>query len=287
MSGKKSSSDFPASLRILIIITVFVVIAVFAAIAFKGCSSDEKSKSSAQTADTENSSQSEEDTSETSGGETENTEQTASSNYEYDEERDWALYVIGNNDPLPDDFTIDTKSVAGERLLDERCADYAIAMLEQASSENVGLFVTSSYRSLETQSTNLQNLINSYIASGFSEEEAKEKALTEITAPGCSEHNAGLAMDIVSDDYWSYHDDLEESFDQTPQYEWLIDNAWKYGFMLSYPKGKEDITGIIYEPWHFRFVGLEHAEKIHQVYEETGEFLTLGEYIDNIDQYWQ
>ncbi|MCM1487619.1 MAG: M15 family metallopeptidase, partial [Firmicutes bacterium] len=101
-----------------------------------------------------------------------------------------------------------------------------------------------------------------------------------IALPGHSEHNAGLAMDIVSDTYWSNHSDLDESFDQLPQYDWLIENSWKYGFILSYPKGKEDITGFIYEPWHYRFVGLEHAKKIHEIYESTGEFLTVNEYIE-------
>ena len=192
----------------------------------------------------------------------------------------WALYVIGNDNPLPSDFTVDTKSVSGERELDVRCADYAIQMLNDAKEQNVGLFVTSAYRSVEKQTANMQSYISNLISQGYSQEEAKKQAEKEIALPGHSEHNAGLAMDIVSDTYWSNHSDLDESFDQLPQYDWLIDNSWKYGFILSYPKGKEDITGFIYEPWHYRFVGLEHAKKIHEVYEKTGEFLTVNEYIE-------
>lgn len=195
-------------------------------------------------------------------------------------EDNWALYVIGNNNPLPDDFTVDTKSVSGERELDVRCADYAIQMLNDAKEQNVGLFVTSAYRSVEKQTANMQSYISTLISQGYSQEEAKKQAEKEIALPGHSEHNAGLAMDIVSDTYWSNHSDLDESFDQLPQYDWLIENSWKYGFILSYPKGKEDITGFIYEPWHYRFVGLEHAKKIHEVYESTGEFLTVNEYIE-------
>lgn len=195
-------------------------------------------------------------------------------------DEDWAVYVIGNSNPLPDNYIPQTKSVSGERLLDIRCADYAIQMLKDAREQGIGLFVTSSYRSIETQRINLENYTNRLINKGYSVEDATAKAQSEIALPGHSEHNAGLAMDIVSDDYWSNHSDLEESFDQLPQYDWLIENSWKYGFILSYPKGKEDITGFIYEPWHYRFVGLKHAEKIHEVYESTGEFLTVNEYVE-------
>lgn len=205
---------------------------------------------------------------------------SAVSKIPYNAEEDWALYVIGNDNPLPDNFTVDTKTVVGERTLDSRCADYAIAMLNAAEEENVGLFVTSSYRSVQRQAENMQSYINTLISQGYSEAEAKIQAEKEIALPGHSEHNAGLAMDIVSDDYWSNHSDLDESFEKLPQFDWLIENSWKYGFILSYPKGKEDITGFIYEPWHYRFVGVKHAERIHEVYESTGEFLTVNEYME-------
>ena len=195
-------------------------------------------------------------------------------------EDDWALYVIGNDNPLPANFTVDIKTVAGERTLDKRCAEYAIQMMNDAAEQGVGLYITSAYRSIQYQEENLQNYINRLMAQGYTKEEATEQAHKEIALPGHSEHNAGLALDIVSDDYWSNHSDLDESFEKLPQFTWLIDNSWKYGFILSYPKGKEGITGFIYEPWHYRFVGLKHAEKIHQVYEETGEFLTVNEYIE-------
>lgn len=197
---------------------------------------------------------------------------------------DWALYVIGNDNPLPEDFTVETKLVSNGGQLDVRCADYAIQMLNDAAEQNVGLYVTSAYRSIQKQTENMESYINTLMSQGYTKEAATEQAHKEIALPGHSEHNAGLAMDIVSDNYWSSHTDLEESFDQLPQYDWLIENSWKYGFILSYPKGKEGITGFIYEPWHYRFVGIEHAKKIHEVYEETGEFLTVNEYIDQYIQ---
>ena len=195
-------------------------------------------------------------------------------------EDDWALYVIGNDDPLPEDFSIVTKKVIEERELDERCADYAIEMLKEAEKDGINLLVFSAYRSVQRQEENLQDYIDSLIEKGWSEEDAVIQAHREIALPGRSEHNAGLAMDIISDDYWFDHNELDYSFAELPHYEWLIENSWKYGFILSYPEGKEDITGFIYEPWHYRFVGLSHAERIHKIYEDTGEFLTVNEYIE-------
>ena len=193
---------------------------------------------------------------------------------------DWALYVIGNNDPLPENFSVVTKKVNEERELDERCADYAIKMLTAAERDGIALNVISAYRSVQKQEENLQDYIDSLIEKGWSEEDAVVQAHREIALPGHSEHNAGLAMDIVSDDYWFDHTELDDSFAELPHFDWLIENSWKYGFILSYPEGKEDITGFIYEPWHYRFVGLFHAEMIHDIYLETGEFLTVNEYIE-------
>lgn len=195
-------------------------------------------------------------------------------------EEDWALYVIGNNNPLPSDFSVEIKTVSGERTLDKRCADYAILMLNDANDQGVGLYVASAYRSVQYQETNLQNYINKLMAQGYTKEDATKQAHREIAQPGCSEHNAGLALDIISNDYWVSHSELDESFELLPQFKWLIENSWKYGFILSYPKGKEEITGFIYEPWHYRFVGLEHAKKIQEIYETTGEHISLNEYID-------
>lgn len=193
---------------------------------------------------------------------------------------DWALYVIGNDNPLPENFSVVTKKVAEEKELDERCADHAIEMLKAAEEDGINLLVFSAYRSVERQEENLQDYIDSLVKKGWSEEDAVVQAHREIALPGRSEHNAGLAMDIISDDYWFDHDELNYEFEELPHFDWLIENSWKYGFILSYPEGKEDITGFIYEPWHYRFVGLYHAERIHDIYVETGEMVTLNEYVE-------
>ncbi|MBQ7860248.1 MAG: M15 family metallopeptidase, partial [Faecalibacterium sp.] len=94
---------------------------------------------------------------------------------------------------------------------------------------------------------------------GLDEAAATEKAKTVVTPPGCSEHNCGLAADINSPEYYP----LEEPFKNTKAYAWLCAHAEEYGFILRYPKDKEDITGIIYEPWHWRYVGVENAKAIN------------------------
>lgn len=289
MAAKKKKKYIPAYILVygtIILVVVLLIIIISNLVGGKG--QDDQSgtttNSSADTADKINETETPKDTSGSSENpdETINSEQTAvTTNLPVSSNKDnWALYVIGNDNPLPNDFTVEIKTVVGERTLDKRCADYAIQMLNDAKSQGVGLYVTSAYRSIQYQADNLQNYISRLMAQGYTKEEATKQAHKEIALPGHSEHNAGLAMDIVSNDYWSNHSDLDESFDKLPQYEWLINNSWKYGFILSYPKGKEDITGFIYEPWHYRFVGLEHAKKIHEVYEATGEFLTVNEYIE-------
>lgn len=269
-----SSAAYPVVLAMLAIVIVILLIITAAAGSCKGSENNETDTSPQESAGA----------TPAEGQSASAPEETSAVNavvkIKYNAEEDWALYVIGNKNPLPENFIVDTKTVTGERTLDSRCADYAIQMLNAAAEQNVGLFVTSSYRSVQKQAENLESYINTLISQGYSQDEAKIQAEKEIALPGRSEHNAGLAMDIVSSDYWSTHDDLDESFEKLPQFDWLIENSWKYGFVLSYPKGKEDITGIIYEPWHYRFVGLKHAEKMHEVYESTGEFLTVNEYIE-------
>ena len=104
----------------------------------------------------------------------------------------------------------------------------------------------------------LKSVVSEYQAQGKSYEEAYAITKTIRAVPGCSEHNSGLAADIVS----VYYQNLDSGFDQTPEYAWLSENAAEYGFILRYPYDKQDVTKIIYEPWHYRYVGVEQAKKI-------------------------
>ena len=219
------------------------------------------------------------ETEETSAAEltTENAESVSSTTETEITEKNWALFVVNDENPLPDNFSIITKPIYKQRELDIRCADYAIQMIEAALYDGIELNVTSGYRSTEKQQENIEFYIENYMTLGYSFEEAEALTYKEVARPGCSEHNAGVAMDIVTQDWFMYYTELTTDFEYTEEFDWLQENSWKYGFIMSFPEGKEDITGFSYEPWHYRFVGVEHAEKINSLK------ITLNEYIEMIN----
>ena len=131
------------------------------------------------------------------------------------------------------------------------------------------VFVTSAYRSYDYQVSLFNTYISQEMASGLSYEAAKEKVLTYSALPGTSEHHTGLAVDLMTDSMT----ELDESFANEPVYPWLLQNAWKFGFILRYPADKVDVTGYSFEPWHYRFVGRHHAYMIQS------QGLCLEEYL--------
>lgn len=189
----------------------------------------------------------------------------------------WAMFLVNNNNPLPEDYDkrITVKKVYsnGDRdfEFDERAADYLINMFAAAKKDGINLTVNSSYRTIEYQQFNFDRSVQQRVNNGMSYEEAVLDTEKEVAYPGKSEHNAGLSADIFSDEYVSFDDD---GFKNTKAYAWLMENAADYGFILRYPEGKEDETGIIYEPWHYRFVGVYYAHKV----KESG--LCLEEYFE-------
>jgi D-alanyl-D-alanine carboxypeptidase len=189
---------------------------------------------------------------------------------EYDNE--WAFYLINFDNPLPDGFAVNAEPVDGFYKLDVRCVEYGIRMIEDALKAGHNVMVVDGYRTYESQQNKFDALKNTYINQGFSEREAFLLTSKEIAIPGTSEHNAGLALDVFCRDFFRAYG-ICDTFEETELFKWLNDNSWKYGFILRYPKGKTEITGFIYEPWHFRFVGVMRATEIF----ESG--LTLEEYI--------
>jgi zinc D-Ala-D-Ala carboxypeptidase len=147
-------------------------------------------------------------------------------------------------------------------LLRKEAADALEEMFEGAKNEGIELYAISGYRSYERQ----DNLYVSEVS-----KVGEEKAAQVVAVPGTSEHQTGLAMDISSK---SAGLRLNEQFGHTEEGRWLAENAHKYGYILRYPKGKEDITGYMYEPWHFRYVGVKAAEEIYK------NQLTMEEYFD-------
>lgn len=180
------------------------------------------------------------------------------------EDYEWAYYLIDSDNPLPTDFEIELAKIQGDFEMDVRCADYAQAMLKAAEEDGIYLRVVSAYRSLEKQAENFDNYVAKLIAQGYSRQAAYQRTAAEIARPGESEHNAGLAVDILTLSWWQTHDDITADFENTEEFTWLWDNAWRYGFILRYPKNSETITGFTYEPWHYRFVGTYYSEMIYR-----------------------
>lgn len=185
----------------------------------------------------------------------------------------WAFYLVNQMNPLPPDFEIETAIIHDDREVDKRIAPYLVEMLASAKADGIYLKVQSAYRSVEYQQMLHEISIENFMKdAGMTEEEAIAATERELALPGTSEHNAGLAVDLNSRDSW----ELTESFEETDEFAWLQENCFKFGFILRYPKDKVDVTGIIYEPWHYRFIGVHHATQLM----ESG--LCLEEYIEKI-----
>ncbi len=181
-----------------------------------------------------------------------------------DEEK-WYLTLVNSGYRIPDSYSPDLVYVcgSGERL-DRKVAEHYEKMYDAALKDGVTLTPCSGYRSYETQERNYNRKIDFYVGQGYSYDDAKIKAATIIMPPGSSEHNLGYAMDIVCVDEW---------FEDTAEFKWLQENAADYGFIMRYPEDKQDITKVIYEPWHWRYVGVETAKEL----KESG--LVLEEYM--------
>ena len=174
---------------------------------------------------------------------------------------EWYMLLVNMDHPLPEDFTVDL-AVVDDRgnEVDERIADDLEQMLEEGNSTGLQLVISSAYRSVELQKTLWDKRVNQFIAEGMTQEEAEEKTLESVMYPDCSDHNTGLGVDIVS----VTNQKMEDDFAETAEAEWLAANAWKYGFILRFPQLKESITGVKYEPWHYRYVGKEQAKIIYE-----------------------
>ena len=176
----------------------------------------------------------------------------------------WAMFLVNSKNPLPENYDnmIETEVVFEswrEYELDVRAADYIERMIADAKEDGIDLLVVSAYRTISYQQQNFDNSVEDRMNRGMSYDDAYADTLKEVALPGESEHNAGLALDIMCEEYQSMDDD---GFENTDAFKWLDRHAAEYGFILRYPKGKYDVTGIIYEPWHYRFVGLHFAGEI-------------------------
>lgn len=141
-------------------------------------------------------------------------------------------------------------------------------MLAAGRAEGLSFTVASAYRSTDSQRQLFDEDVEARVSEGMTEDEAREETARWTMPPGCSEHETGLAVDIVATD----NQRLDDTQEQTPETIWLHENCWRFGFILRYPAGKEDVTGIDYESWHYRYVGIEAARYL------TEQQLTLDDF---------
>ncbi|MDE7313807.1 MAG: M15 family metallopeptidase [Eubacterium sp.] len=173
---------------------------------------------------------------------------------------EWNLILVNPWNEIPDDYEISLASLPNGHSIDSRCYPALTEMLDACRKAGLRPLICSSYRSKEKQQSLFLERINELAAQGYTKKEARQKAATSVARPGTSEHQAGLAVDIVD----SSHQLLDATQEHTPVQQWLMENSWKYGFILRYPLDKSRLTGIIYEPWHYRYVGKEAAKEIYE-----------------------
>lgn len=171
------------------------------------------------------------------------------------------LILVNRFEPLCENYAEKIQFIeVGGKLFEKQAGEYLRKMLDSAQSEGVNIKVISGYRSADYQQLLWEQSINNEMRMGLDYREAVKKVGATLALPNSSEHGTGLAADLGTENA----DDVEEDFHRTAQGKWLVNNAAKFGFILRYPKLKEHITGIDYEPWHYRYVGCEAAKLISE-----------------------
>ena len=183
------------------------------------------------------------------------------------EDNGWNLILVNRDSYIPDDYQVELTELSNGKKVDSRIYPELQEMFNDARAQGYGLFVREGYRTQEEQQQLMDEKIEAYENEGKSKSEAKKLAEQWVAIPGTSEHQLGIAVDINADTRKSSSDDV---------YKWLEENAHTYGFIKRYPSNKTDITGVINEPWHYRYVGKEAASKIYS------QGICLEEYIDTL-----
>ena len=180
------------------------------------------------------------------------------------------LVLVNPWTPLPEGYAPELDTVVEEYQMDARCAAICWKMMQDCRSTGTCFpMICSAYRTQEYQQMLFDNkVVRVQLEHWCSVEEAVELAAKEVALPGTSEHQLGLAADII-DETFPYLTEWQET---TPTQLWLMEHCADYGFILRYPTGTSDVTGIIYEPWHYRYVGVKFAKEI------TARGVTLEEY---------
>lgn len=190
------------------------------------------------------------------------------------EEDAWKLRLINYDHLLPEDFTVpELTELSNGQKVDSRIYPDLQEMMDAGRAAGFDPMVCSGFRTWAKQEYLFQRRIQRYVDQGYTWEEAEEMAPMWVARPGTSEHQAGLAVDIVSAAYQV----LDETQEDTATQQWLLEHCWEYGFILRYPTDKSELTKVGYEPWHYRYVGREAALEMR----DSG--LCLEEYLEQFE----
>ena len=186
----------------------------------------------------------------------------------------WNMVLVNGDHPMEEGYVPQLKELEEGLSLDSRIIDAAKEMLADAKKAGLHIDICSAYRSVERQEQVFGESMKERVKDGMSYWDAFNETALNVAIPGTSEHALGLALDLISNQYT----ELDERQETTAEAKWLKENCHKYGFILRYPPEKTNITGIIYEPWHYRYVGVEDATEIMKL------GITLEEYLQDYYQ---
>lgn len=172
----------------------------------------------------------------------------------------WQIILANPWNKLPEDFEVKKAALKNGHFIDERAVEDLQTMMDDARKLGLEPVICSSFRTMEKQKSLFARQIKKQMAKGYSKEKAEVEAAKWVALPGTSEHQTALALDIVASSYQV----LDKKQEETAEQQWLMENSYKYGFILRYPEDKSDITGISYEPWHYRYVGKTAAKTIFE-----------------------
>ena len=187
-----------------------------------------------------------------------------------EDEDGWQLILVNGDHPLDASYVPEKLTeISPGYQVDDRIVSDLQQMLDDGAAQGLSMYVTSAYRSYDQQIETFNASMQNRLDQNMTPLEAYQETSTSVALPGTSEHATGLAVDIISTSYG----ELDDRQGDTAEQKWLMEHCWEYGFILRYPPEKSDITGIIYEPWHYRYVGKEAAKEI------TEQGITLEEYL--------
>lgn len=184
-----------------------------------------------------------------------------------------ALILVNYSNAIPDNYNPNLRyTESSKEQVSNVLYNDLVLMLKDAKNAGFTYWIASAYRDIQIQQGLIDEHIDTYTSEGMSMKEAEDKTYEILEKASYSEHHTGLAIDFLSSDNL----DMDESQEQSQGNQWMRDNCYKYGFILRYPRGKQDITHISYEPWHFRYVGIEASTFMYEnnlTLEEFYEYL--------------